>query len=280
MSNLSNFPLTAGQRALAADVEKVRKQRVLIMTAGEGITAGQPLYFKTSDSKVYKANGNAVGEAAYNFIGWALQTASTNDTFEVGLSYSPDQSSLTAGSKYYLSTSAGTISTTPGTAVVFVGTAISATEIVRDYEMRQTYGTVNDNTSVATNTGAGVNTDTTVTHNLGAVPKLVILSATVTPGGSSNSAYVVGIVAYDPSGNVAYGMWKGTNAGGSMTRSQELHGTGSNMSATGIGGVNDTVTVKIMTIGPTSFVFRITAVNSTNNTPISTVTGINWTAIA
>lgn len=134
MSALSNFPATTGSQVLAADFEQIRKNTVIIMTAGEGITAGMPVYQKVSDSKAYKTNATTAGEACFNFIGFAVQTAATNDTFAVSLDYSDNQSSLTVGSAYYLTNTAGGISTTPGTNLVYIGTAISTTEILRDYK--------------------------------------------------------------------------------------------------------------------------------------------------
>lgn len=280
MSALSTFPKAAGDQLTAAEVEKIRKQRVLVMTAGEAITVGQPVYFKTSDSKVYKASGNAAGEAAYNFIGFALQTASTNDTFEVGMSYSPDQSGLTAGLNYYLQSTAGAVGTPVGTAVVFVGRAISATELVRDYEMRLMTASISDNNAVATSTGGGTNTDTTVTHNLGVIPKSIRISATVTAGGSTNSAIVLGEVEYDSAGNVILANWQGWDGSGTLSRSQWLRSSNSNMVAVGIGGIHDTITLSIISITATTFVFRINAVNTSGTTAISAVNQIRWVATA
>lgn len=137
MADQSNFPLTAGEQALAADIEQIRKNAVLIFTAGESITAGHAVYLKASDGKVYKADATTAGEACYGFIGFALQSASANDTLAISRNYSPDQSGLTINADYFLTNTGGTISTTPGTNIVYAGRAISTTEIVRDYRMGQ-----------------------------------------------------------------------------------------------------------------------------------------------
>lgn len=48
-------------------------------TYGETITIGQPLYFNTSDSKVYKASASAVGDALSGYIGIAAESGVVND---------------------------------------------------------------------------------------------------------------------------------------------------------------------------------------------------------
>jgi len=52
-------------------------------TFGETITAGQALYLKESDGKVYKASASTSNEALYNYIGIAYEAGSANDSKKV-----------------------------------------------------------------------------------------------------------------------------------------------------------------------------------------------------
>lgn len=98
-------------------------------TSGEAITAGQALYIKASDGKLYKTDAD-LGESTFSFIGFAVTTVAGADLtvyyvtpgrIVTGLS------SLTAGSYYFLSNTAGAVATSPGTNTARVGIAISAT---------------------------------------------------------------------------------------------------------------------------------------------------------
>lgn len=52
-------------------------------TFGETITLGDTLYFKVSDSKVYKASATTTNEAFYNYVGIAAESGSANDVKKV-----------------------------------------------------------------------------------------------------------------------------------------------------------------------------------------------------
>lgn len=100
-------------------------------TYGEVIAAGDALYLKAADSKVYKADADNVSEVDA-FVGFAKDAGVANDTKHI---ITPGKvitglSSLTAGSKYYLSNTAGAISTTAGTRPIVVGVAISTTALL------------------------------------------------------------------------------------------------------------------------------------------------------
>lgn len=98
-------------------------------TSGEAITAGQGVYIKASDGKLWKTVGSA-NESTFQFVGIANTTVGAAD---LTVSYSPPGhqvtglSGLTAGSFYYVSDTAGTLATTPGTRFARVGIAISTT---------------------------------------------------------------------------------------------------------------------------------------------------------
>lgn len=85
--------------------DSVRSQVI----AGETITAGQPVYLKSTDSKYYKADANA-GVSESTVAGIALTNASANDQLviqtggEINLG-----ATLTVGTIYVLSGTAGAI---------------------------------------------------------------------------------------------------------------------------------------------------------------------------
>lgn len=102
------------------------------MTAGENLSAGDFVYINTSDAnKIYKADADAVGKKA---IGYVLASASTDASVTVYFEGINDQlSGLTLGADYFLSATAGGVTTTQpssaGQIVQYVGTAISTTAI-------------------------------------------------------------------------------------------------------------------------------------------------------
>lgn len=101
-------------------------------TAGENLSAGDLVYYNTSDSnKLYKADADAIGKKA---VGYVLAAATTGNAAVIYLEGINDQmSGLTKGLDYYLSATAGGVTTTkPSTAgqiVQYVGTAISTTAL-------------------------------------------------------------------------------------------------------------------------------------------------------
>ena len=101
-------------------------------TAGEAITAGNMVYFK-SDSKVYKAQADGLAAEA-NVLGIAQSTVALDATVPVLLmGQDSNQAALTAGTVYYLSATAGTLTATPpstaGHTIVKVGVATGTTSI-------------------------------------------------------------------------------------------------------------------------------------------------------
>lgn len=100
-------------------------------TSGEAITAGDGVYLKASDSKLYKVDADA-DESTFNFVGIALTTVAGAD---LAVEYAPPGhvvsglTGLTAGSPYYITGTAGTLATTPGTRYALVGRAISTTQM-------------------------------------------------------------------------------------------------------------------------------------------------------
>lgn len=101
-------------------------------TAGENLSAGDFVYYNTSDSnKIYKADADAIAKAA---VGYVLSSASTSAAVTVYFEGINDQlTGLTKGLNYYVSATAGGVTTTkpstPGQIVQHVGVAISTTAI-------------------------------------------------------------------------------------------------------------------------------------------------------
>lgn len=100
-------------------------------TSGEAITAGHGVYVKVSDGKLYKTDGTT-DESTFKFVGIALETVGAADT---AVTYAPPGhtvtglSGLTAGSYYFITDTAGTLGTTPGTRFARVALAVSTTAL-------------------------------------------------------------------------------------------------------------------------------------------------------
>lgn len=100
-------------------------------TSGEAISVGHGVYLKASDSKYYKTIGTG-DESTFSFCGVALTaTAGADESF----TFAPPghivaTTGLTAGSYYFVSDTAGTLATTPGTRFARVGFAVSTTSLL------------------------------------------------------------------------------------------------------------------------------------------------------
>jgi hypothetical protein len=101
-------------------------------TAGEaltGATTPQPVYIDPTNGKVYKADADDA--AKQNVIGFVVNSGATDDNVLVHLAGTISGfTGLTVGATYYVSDTAGAISTTAGTYVVPVGRAISASMLL------------------------------------------------------------------------------------------------------------------------------------------------------
>ena len=98
-------------------------------TSGEAIAVGDALYLKASDGKLYKTDADA-DESTFSFTGIAQKSAAGADEtiyFSKPGGIAKGLAGLTAGSYYYLSGTAGAISTTPGTRFAKVAQALSTT---------------------------------------------------------------------------------------------------------------------------------------------------------
>lgn len=99
------------------------------LEAGENITAGMGVYIKASDGKAYMVDADA-DESVYSFVGICAITVTTGNTcyYSRPGGVVTGLAGLTAGAYYYVTTTAGTLSTTPDTTrFARVGQALSTT---------------------------------------------------------------------------------------------------------------------------------------------------------
>lgn len=102
---------------------------VIVTTAGEALSARDACYISSADGKAYKCDAD--DEAKCDFEGFAGAAASLNAAVNiVGLGkMMTGFSGLTTGSMYYLSSTAGAITSTAPAIAVPVGKAVSTTVI-------------------------------------------------------------------------------------------------------------------------------------------------------
>jgi hypothetical protein len=100
--------------------------------AGEAVVADNFVYFKTSDQEWYLTDADASATSVGVQLGIALGTGSDGAGISGGIQISGTWTTtgLTPGSVYYLSGTAGAITTTPGTNSRVVGLALSATKLL------------------------------------------------------------------------------------------------------------------------------------------------------
>lgn len=107
------------------------QQVLTAQTSGEALTANDIGYFKESDQKWYKADADLTATFDQLQLGIVKSTVAINSGVSIAISGPVGGfTGLTAGSKYYLSNTAGAITTTPGTYSVFIGWALNTTTIM------------------------------------------------------------------------------------------------------------------------------------------------------
>lgn len=99
--------------------------------AGETVAVNDVVYFKESDQRWWKADADLTATFDQLQLGICKTAAGAGVAIQVAISGPvSDFTGLTAGSKYYLSNTAGAISTSAGTNSVFIGWALSTTQIL------------------------------------------------------------------------------------------------------------------------------------------------------
>lgn len=153
--NLSSDASAATDPVRYSQLQSYVPQGPVSGTSGEAITAGQGLYVKASDGKLYKTAGTA-DESTFKFVGIALTTVGAAD---LTVTYAPPGhtvtglTGLTAGAYYFITDTAGTLGTTPGTRFARVALALSTTVLqVKDpkYVVRGTQSITSATTFVQT----------------------------------------------------------------------------------------------------------------------------------
>jgi hypothetical protein len=172
-------------------------QQIISGLAGENLTAGKIVYLKESDSRWYMADADLTATFNELQLGMAQAIATTGNSVNIltsGIDF--NRSGLTPGAKYYLSNTAGAISTTPGTNTVFLGWALTATSFffnARNIDFPtagEKDALVGDNTDVAVGSANKFVTQTGLQHGaekyvLSASASSTAYTATLSPAPTS-----------------------------------------------------------------------------------------------
>lgn len=281
--------LAAASDILASELNNnfdYARKRAVVLTFGTTIGTAQAVYISSVDGKVYVARGTPIGENVFNFIGWAAEGGTTNDTKKVYLDLCDSMTGLTAGKTYFLSDTAGTVTGTPASVRMRVGIALDANTITRVYSDEIISGTIAANSDVTTSTTPGTNTDTTVTHNLGKLPKLLMISCDIVAANNPSSAAARGSGWWILDGTLTSiagqrSRWlssaTGTNFGGANI---DIAAISNGYNIVGDGATaTENITVSVGTMTATTFNFRINGVLTGSDPGTSTVGSIKWMII-
>lgn len=140
------------------------QQTISAQTSGEALTINDIVYFKESDARWYKVDADLTATFDTLQLGIVKTTAGASGvTIQVAISGPVSGfTGLTAGSKYYVSNTAGAITTTPGTYSVFVGYALSTTILLFD-PVPKTLPTQKEKDAMVGSQGVPSSTNTYVT---------------------------------------------------------------------------------------------------------------------
>lgn len=161
--------------------------------------------------------------------------------------------------------------------IVILTPANAATAALNSGGLSITNGTISNNTDVAADTA----TNTVVTHNLGMTPTKITVSATVLAKGSTNAdSYGGGTMVYNGgnAGITDLTYINGVYPNGAFAPSNFVKKTGTSFSLAGGSAAYETITLSLVSIGATTFTFRITSVLTGADPGSSTVTNITWVA--
>lgn len=142
------------------------QQIISNQTSGEALAINDVVYFKEADARWYKADADLTATFDQLQMGICKTTAvGASVTIQVAISGPVSGfTGLTAGSKYYLSNTAGAITTTPGTYSVFVGWALSTTVLLFD-PILKTLPTQKEKDALVGSTGIPSSTNKYVTQD-------------------------------------------------------------------------------------------------------------------
>lgn len=176
------------------------------LNAGEtidGLTTPVPVYVG-SDGELYACDANDT--AKLNFAGFVTSASSDGNPIDFyGDGIISGFTGLTQGARYYVQDSVGTIGTTPGTYIIFVGIAVSATKLLIQKGSRRAHG----NVGFSDGGLSGATQDTAFT--IGFRPSRIRMSGNEGSGNIAGFSYSVGTWI-----NGTYqSYWKWCNAGAS-----------------------------------------------------------------
>lgn len=200
---MAGFPFTsvavvAGNDILIADLNSVRTD--LIQTLQDAQVAGETIngatlpvasFLQESDGEWYACDAN--DNTKLNFGGFAITNGVDAGAITIQISgIVAGFTSLTLGARYYVQDDK-TIGTAVGTITIFVGTALSTTEILINGELQahvaDTFVSVLTNGVTTRSLGSASGTQT-IAHGLGVIPKKVIITAKLAKSTNTTNAAV------------------------------------------------------------------------------------------
>ncbi len=102
-----------------------------------GAATPQPVYLATTTNALLLSDANATSTFAIEFLGFAISSGNNGDTVYVQTAGIVNGfSGLTPGAEYYVSDTAGVVSTTMGTYPLMIGRAVSDTQIIIERKKR------------------------------------------------------------------------------------------------------------------------------------------------
>lgn len=149
-------------------------------TAGETVSAGQVVYFKTSDQQWYLVDSDTSATYTGVLLGMAQGAGVDEGAISGGVllnGVDANLTGLTAGSEYYISSIAGQATTTVG--AVSLGVAKSTTELIFDSTFGNVPSLTGDNTFSGNNTFTGTNSFSATTTFTGPTVGFGTASVTV-----------------------------------------------------------------------------------------------------
>ena len=157
---------------LRADTKKMRQEEFNAGATIDGDTLPVPVYQNTSDNEVYACDADV--STALEFIGFAISDGTNGNPIIVQHTGTVGGfSGLTEGARYYVQDAAGTIGTSKGTYEVFVGIAISETEL---FIIKAPSDRIYRN-GTATRDFITASGTQNIAHGLGKAPKKIKLTA-------------------------------------------------------------------------------------------------------
>ncbi len=248
----SKIPIADGSGKLdgwisAATVTKVIDNSLTTGEAIDGSMTPQAICVKASDGKSYKAKANDTTLLnAYAFVTTNALITTTPTVITGGIV--PGFTGLVKGAMYYVTDTAGTISTTPSaTTIIPIGRAVSATQIELSFGKKVQFAAIND-----FNTAISGTTDTTIT--VGFRPERIDVAFNLQIDGNGTDATYVVVIAYFQTTQFITSIVKTSTTGsapgvGTVTATPQVFGAGS-------GGNDSTTTISMNSVSDTAAVWR------------------------